>query len=281
MSMEKLCDLHAHSTASDGSLTPTELLELAVRQNLAAVVLCDHNTTNGLAEFVAAAENMPVEAVPGVEFSTEFENTELHILALFVEPQHYATINALTDDFKKRKEESNRALVEALNAAGFSLDVQHLYQEHSYVNRAHIAEEMTKKGYTTSVAEAFKTYLSPKFGYYVPPKRPDAFEVIRFIKSIGAVAVLAHPFLDLDESGLRRFLEKATTCGLDGMETLYAKYDPQTTALAQEIAVQYDLLQSGGSDFHGSVKPDTQLGTGRGELKIPYRFLEALKARKK
>lgn len=279
--MEKFCDLHAHSTASDGSLTPTELVQLAVAQKLSGIVLCDHNTTNGLAEFVAAAENLPIEAVPGVEFSTEFENTELHILALFVEPGYFAAINALTDDFKKQKEQSNRALVDALNAAGFELDVQALYEAHSYVNRAHIAEEMTRKGYTASVKDAFRTYLAPGYGYYVPPKRPDAYEMICFIKSIGAVAVLAHPFLDLDEDGLRRFLPKAKGCGLDGMETLYAKYDPQTTALAQKIAEEFDLLQSGGSDFHGSVKPDIQLGTGRGDLKVPYGFLEALKTRKK
>ena len=277
--MEKRCDLHTHSTASDGSLTPTQLLQLAVDAELTAVVLCDHNTVAGLPEFLEAAKTLPIEAVPGIEFTTEYENTELHILALYVKPADYTAIHALVDDFKRRKERSNIALVAALNKAGIPVDYEKLRTAHSYVNRAHIAQELCAMGYTTSVKEAFKTYLSPAKGHYVPPKRPDAYETIRFIKSIGAVAVLAHPFLNLDEAGLRAFLPEAVACGLDAMETLYAKYDPQTTALAKKIVAEFGLLESGGSDFHGAAKPDIALGKGRGELKIPYKFLEQLKTR--
>ena len=277
--MEKYCDLHAHSTASDGSLTPTQLLQLAVQSGLSAVVLCDHNTVAGLPEFTRAAEGLPIEAVPGVEFSTEYLGTELHILALYIRPEHYAAINAIVEDFKRRKERSNVTLVEALNKAGIDVDYEAIRAEHSYVNRAHIAEALTSKGYTGSVKEAFKTYLAPEQGYYIPPKRPDAFEIIRFIKSLGAVAVLAHPFLNLDEAGLRAFLPEAVACGLDAMETMYAKYDPQTTALAKSIAAQYGIAESGGSDFHGSAKPDIALGTGRGDLWISLEVLEVLKKR--
>lgn len=277
--MEKLCDLHAHSTASDGSLTPIQLLQLAVETGLSALVLCDHNTVAGLPAFTEAAKTLPIEAVPGIEFTTEYRGIELHILALYVKPADYPAINAVVEDFKRRKTQSNIDLVASLNQAGIAVDYEKIRAAHSYVNRAHIAEELTRMGYTSSVKEAFKTYLAPGQGCYVPPKRPDAFEVIRFIKSIGAVAVLAHPFLNLDAQQLREFLPEAIACGLDAMETLYAKYDPQTTALAKEIAAEFDLLQSGGSDFHGTAKPDIALGKGRGELKIPYNFLEQLKTR--
>lgn len=278
--MEKYCDLHAHSNASDGSLTPTELLQLAVQTGLSAVVLCDHNTVAGLTEFTQAAQALPIEAVPGVEFSTEYRGIELHILALYVRPEHYPAINALLEDFKRRKERSNMALLKALKAVGFELDYDTIRGSHSYVNRANIAEEMIRKGYVGSVREAFKTWLSPDKGYYTPPKRPDAYETIRFIKSMGAVAVLAHPFLNLDEAGLHAFLPEAVSCGLDAMETMYAKYDPQTTLLAKSLAAQYGILESGGSDFHGTAKPDIALGTGRGDLAIPMKTLEALKKRK-
>ena len=275
--MEKYCDLHAHSIASDGSLTPTELLHLAEQSGLSALVLCDHNTVAGLPEFTEAAKSMAVEAVPGVEFSTDYQGRELHILALYVRPEHYEAINEIVEDFKRRKEQSNIALVKELNDAGYDVDYEAICAEHSYVNRAHIAQALTEKGYTGSVKEAFKTLLAPERGYYMPPNRPDALEIIHFIKSIGAVAVLAHPFLNLDEAQLHRFLAEAIPCGLDAMETMYAKYDSGTTALSKQIARQYGLLESGGNDFHGSAKPDIRLGVGRGDLQIPIKILVALK----
>ena len=278
--MEEFCDLHAHSLASDGSLTPTQLLELAVQSGLAAVVLSDHNTVAGLQEFTQAAQQLPLEAVPSVEFSTEYNGTELHIIGMYVQPEHYATITAMLDDFKLRKEQSNLQLLKALCAAGMELDYERIRKGHSYVNRAIIGEELTRLGYTASVNEAFKTYLSEKHGYYVPPKRPDAYETIRFIKSIGAVAVLAHPFLDLDEEGLRRFLPEAVKNGLDAMETMYSKYTPEETQLAKRLAAEYGILESGGSDFHGNAKPDIALGTGRGDLRIPLETLEMLKKKR-
>lgn len=275
--MNKLCDLHTHSTASDGSLTPTELVALAKQTGLAAIVLSDHNTVEGLPEFLAAGEKYGVETVPAVEFSTEFEGIELHIIAMFVKPEYYGVITERMDDFKIRKEKSNIDLVFALQKAGFDLDYDRIREGHSYVNRAHIGQELTRLGYTESVQEAFKTYLSPKQGYYVPPKRQDALETIAFIKSIGAVAVLAHPFLELDEAGLRKFLPLAKAAGLDAMETVYSKFDPDTEKLAKAIAEEFSLLQSGGSDFHGSAKPDIFLGKGRGNIAIPYEILEKLK----
>lgn len=276
--MEPVCDLHVHSTFSDGTDTPTQLIDLACKAGLRAVALCDHNTVAGLPEFIQAARGREVEAVPGVEFSTEYLGTELHILGLFIRPEHYSAVTEVLDAMLLRKEQSNIALIEALKEADIHLDYAAIKANASgNVNRAVIAAEMVRKGYCTSVKEAFSKWLSPKRGYYQPPRRLDAFEAIRFIKSIGATAVLAHPFLNLEEEPLRIFLQRAVACGLDAMEAYYSMFSPEQTALARQIAEAYGLKISGGSDYHGSNKPHIQMGKGQGDLCIPAALLEQLR----
>ena len=268
------CDLHTHSVYSDGTFTPAELVSEARKIGLSAIALTDHNTVAGLPEFVSAAENSGVMAVPGVEFSTDYGNTELHILALFVRPEHYAPITSLLEEAAQRKEASNRRLANALRNAGYFLDYDVIKANtpRGQVNRAHFAAELTRLGYTRTRQEAFETLLSPKCGFYVPPARIGSLEAIGFIKSLGAVSVLAHPFLRLDEKALRGFLPMAVTAGLDAMETAYSQYSPETTALAEAIAAEYGLKCSGGSDFHGANKPQIPLGAPR----IPIEWLEQL-----
>lgn len=281
--MKNFCDLHTHSVFSDGTYTPTELVRAASKLGLGAIALTDHNTIAGLPEFLKAAEELGMEAVPGVEFSTEYEGLDVHILGLFIEPDDYREVSELLEEGCRQKEQSNIALVNALNADGYVLNYDAIKAQSpkGQINRAHIAAALTEKGYTCSIKDAFDTLLSPKRGYYNPPRRPDVFEIIRFIKSLGAVAVLAHPLLTMDESMLRRFLPEARKHGLDAMETIYSTYDAETTAMAVKIASGFGLLQSGGSDFHGGRKPDTMLGSGRGELRVPLRIYERLKTKKK
>ncbi len=281
--MAEFCDLHNHSTFSDGTDTPARLLELAQERGLGAIALTDHNTVAGLPEFLEAAKGKSVRAVAGTEFSTDYKGTELHILGLFLKPEHFAAITLLLEDYRLRKEQSNRDLVEKLNAAGFAIDYDKIKNStpEGQVNRALIAAELTRLGYTESIQAAFKQLLSPKRGYYTPPERFSPFEIIRFIKSLGAVAVLAHPFLNLDERELREFLDEAVPCGLDAMETLYSTYDEETTAAAQKVADEYGLLHSGGSDYHGGNKPHIQMGVGQGNLAVPCEQMTALEARAK
>lgn len=274
--MKGYCDLHTHSSFSDGTCTPAELIRLAEEAGLGAVALCDHNTVAGLPEFLKAAEGSSVEAVPGIEFSTEYEGKELHILGLFVRPEHYNAVNDLLNEALQRKEESNLELIRRLGELGISLNYDRIKAESSgTVNRAVIASAMVQSGCCESIKAAFRDWLAPEKGYFVPPKRLDAFEVVRFIKSIGAVAVLAHPFLNLDETELREFLPLAE--GLDGMEVYYPLFDDDQTALAERIAEEFSLLKSGGSDFHGENKPDIRLGVGEGKLRVSIRCLEEMK----
>lgn len=278
--MEALCDLHIHSNFSDGTCTPARLIELAEEAGLSAVALCDHNTVKGLPAFLEAAKNSPVEAVPGIEFSTEHRGEELHILGLFIDEAHYGAINALLEDALRRKEQSNMALVERLREQGLDLDYWDIKEETpgGSVNRAVIGAHLVRRGYCADTKEAFRRWLDEDRGFYVPPKRPDACEIIRFIKSIGAVAVLAHPFLKLEEPELREFLRVAE--GLDGMEVYYPKFTEAQTLRAGMIADEFGLVRSGGSDFHGDNKPDIRMGVGRGTLRVSLKCLEELKKRK-
>lgn len=274
--MKDFCDLHTHSLFSDGTCTPAQLIQLAEEAGLGAVALCDHNTVAGLPEFLEAAKESMVEVVPGIEFSTEYEGKELHILGLFIRPEHYDAVNELLEEALELKEQSNRDLIQRLKEAGVHLDYDRIKTEvGGTVNRAVIAAQMVREGYCESVKEAFGKWLSPEKGFFVPPKRPDAYEVIRFVKSIGAVSVLAHPFLNLKEEELRRFLTKAE--GLDGMEVYYPLFDAAQTALAAQIAAEFGLIKSGGSDFHGENKPDIRIGVGRGDLRVPMKCLEEMK----
>lgn len=269
--MEQLCDLHTHSVFSDGTYTPAQLLEEAQRRSLAAIALTDHNTVAGLPDFLTAAKGKTVEAVPGVEFSADYEGTELHILALYLKPEYFAQITQLMAQYHRRKEQSNIDLVERLNKAGYRIDYQKIKDAtpEGQVNRALIAAELTAQGYTESVKDAFARLLREKCGYYIPPQRFTPEQILAIIQDVGAVSVLAHPYLNLKEDELFVFLSKATKWGLQGMEVRYSTYDEATTAAARAMADEFGLLYSGGSDFHGANKPDICIGAGRGYLTVP------------
>lgn len=277
--MTNLCDLHTHSTYSDGTFAPGELIRRAEELGLGAVALCDHNTVAGLPEFLAAGAETKVEAVPGIEFSTDYRDGELHLLVLFVKPEHYAAVTEKVEEMLARKEESNRKLIRSLGAAGVELDYQAIKAgtPNGQVNRAVIAAQMVRCGYCATVKDAFSKWLSPKQGHFQLPKRLDVFEMIEFIRSIGAVSVLAHPFLNLQADALREFLKEAVPRGLDAMETEYSAFSENQRQLAREIAAEFGLKRSGGSDFHGANKPDIAMGTGRGDLRVPLGLLEELK----
>lgn len=275
----KFCDLHTHSVFSDGTYTPAELIRSAVSLGLSALALTDHNTVDGLPDFLAAADGAPIEAIPGSEFSVDYEGKELHLLGLFIAPAHFGEISRLMTEYLRRKEESNIALVDALNKAGYALDYAAIKGNtpNGVVNRALIGAELTRLGYTESIQQAFSTLLSKKGGYYTEPKRPSVFDMIGFIRDIGAVPVLAHPFLNLPEDRLTAFLPEAKKAGLVGMECYYSKYSDDTTATSLRLAEKFGLKVSGGSDFHGDNKPDIALGCGRGNLQIPCSLVDPLR----
>ena len=275
----KICDLHCHSTFSDGSLTPTELVALAQEKGLSALALTDHNAGKGLPEFMAAGENSTVETIAGCEFSTEYNGIELHIVGLFFPESTWLDIKDYVEEMRQSKKENNIELIEKLNADGYEIDYDEVAKTTSAdgFNRAHIASVLVEKGYVDSVKTAFKELLREGGKYYVPPKKLDSIKTIHFIKDSGAIAVLAHPFLNMNYEQLEEFLPNAKEAGLDAMETLYSKFSEEETKMAKELAARFGLTESGGSDFHGKAKPEIALGSGLGNLEVPYEFLENLK----
>ena len=279
--MMKTCDLHTHSVYSDGTFTPAELIDAAIRSGLSALAMTDHNTVEGLQDFRQAAEGKPIEIVPGIEFSTAHNGVELHILGLFIPPDRQSDVNRHIDRAVTLKEESNYKLVKRLREHGYDISfVEVLENSKGHINRANIAAVMVEKGYIESIDVGFKTILHKSYGLYEPPERLSSLEIISFIRSIGAVAVWAHPYFNVSFDWAEEFLPLAVEAGLHGMETIYSTYDEETTVKAKEVCQRYGLCESGGSDFHGANKPKIALGKGMGNLRIPYAFYEKLKSLK-
>lgn len=278
--MKNCCDLHTHSAYSDGTLMPAELIEKAKEIGLGGIALTDHNTVAGLPELFRAAQGTGIEAVGGVELSTDYGEIELHLIGLFIREEHFDVINGLVAELDKRKDASNVALCKTLRQAGYDVDLDEIKAKtpKGHINRAHIASALLEKGYVSSIPEAFETLLSKTYGFYEQPKRLDVFETIALLNKIGCVSVLAHPFQEMDEPTLRGFLTKAKPYGLHGMETEYAKYDGETVQRLKAIAKEFGLKESGGSDFHGDRRKGTELGVGQGNLRVSKLFLDALRA---
>jgi predicted metal-dependent phosphoesterase TrpH len=277
----KICDLHVHSNLSDGTYSPEEVVRLAKQAGLAAVALTDHNSIDGLERFLETGEKYNIETVPGIEISTEYNGVELHVVCLCVGRERFSKIKEFLSIPKTKKEESNRMLALKLCENGYEIDYEELKKTTvGLPNRVHFARALVEKGYIKTIEEGFDSILSEGKGLYLPPKRLTTFETLEFINSINAVSILAHPLLDLTEEELLKFLPQAVAHGLDGMEVRYSTYSEKEQEFAEKTAKEFGLLASGGSDFHGENKPDISLGLGKGNLQVPYEFLEKIKARK-
>lgn len=270
------CDLHTHSIYSDGTLTPAQIITEAKKIGLGAIALTDHNTVAGLPEFMEEAKRQNILAVGGVELSTAYEDIEFHLLGYFIRPEHYQAVERLTKEFFVLKEISNIETIERFVDAGYEISYADVRKKNptGNVNRAHIASELLKKGYVESISHAFQTILNEKSGFYVPPTRLQLTDAIKFLREIKAIPIIAHPLKDVDEKTLRELLPIMIEAGLMGMETYHSSYDSETIERAVRIAEEFQLLQSGGSDFHGDNKVNIHLGWGKGNLKIPMRFYE-------
>ena len=274
----KRCDLHCHSTFSDGTLSPTELVKLAEDLGIQALALTDHNTSKGLPEFLEAGRQSSVITIPGCEFTTEWNDIEIHIVGLFFQRQHWNEIEDFLELSHIAKYNSNLMLINKLNKAGYEISVEEASAlTNGDFNRAHVARVLMAKGYVKSVSEAFDTLLKPGGGFYTPARRITSMAAIHFIKTFGATAIMAHGLKDLTPKQMRDFLPVAKKAGLDAIETRYSDFDDEMTATAISLANEFGLKQSGGSDFHGQTKPHISLGTGRGSLFIPYEFYEDMR----
>ena len=276
-----MIDLHTHSYFSDGTDAPEELIAQAKAAGVSVIALTDHNTLGGVRRFLSEANAQGVLGVAGIEFSTEYQKKELHILALLVEERYFDEIEAKMAELKQRKEKSNRALVQKLSDRGYDISFEGLKEKYNSanINRAHIAATLTETGQTPYIKYAFDHLLGEQCGIYVPPKRLDTFETIAYIREIGAIPILAHPYLQFNQEELEAFLPLAIAKGLLGMEADYSMYSEETTAAAHKTAEEYGLLCSGGSDHHGRNKPHITLGKGQGNLQLPLSWWDKIFAK--
>jgi len=275
-------DLHTHSTASDGSDSPSQLIELAKRNGLTAIALTDHDTVEGLAEARAAAAEVGVRLVQGCELSCEVGPATMHLLVYFLAD----TPGPLQDrlqGLQAARADRNRRIVTVLQDHGLDVTLEEILDEAGggSVGRPHVAGVLLRKGYVTSVQEAFDVWLGKGKPAYLDRDRLLPAEAIALAHASGAVGVLAHPTsLGFDAPELERFVAGLAADGLDGMECEYGRYGPDLRAALRSLAARLGLAVTGGSDYHGRYKPDIALGTALGDLAVSDDLLEGLEARR-
>jgi predicted metal-dependent phosphoesterase TrpH len=273
-------DLHLHTTHSDGSLPPSEVLKLAGHAGVAALAITDHDITSGIPEAVAAGQELGIEVIPGVEVSSFDGRSELHILGYFLDWQD-PILDTRLATLRASRHRRNPLIIDRLRAAGLEIsydEVRTLAGTES-VGRPHIAQVLMQKKYVSSAKEAFDRYLAEGRPAYVPRELPPPADAIQWIREAKGIAVLAHPTWVKDNGdGLRSCVATLKEAGLDGVEVHYSTHSKAQTASYLEMAQRLDLLITGGSDFHGITKPDIEVGYGRGDLKVNPRLLEPLKS---
>lgn len=275
---ERKIDLHTHSTCSDGTLTPTELVRHAKEKGISLIALTDHDSVDGIDEAAKAAAEIGIDFIPGIEFSAA-EETETHIIGLFVDCKNEIllnTIEKLRSCRRKRMEETCRKL----QSLGFEVTIEECAElsGKDFIGRAHIAQLMVNKGYCETVKECFEKYIAMGKPAYTEKNELTAEEAIKTIKAAGGLAFLAHlNQTGFDDSELRTLLEKFKGYGLDGIEGYYTEYSPEQITQYRTMAESFSFVLSGGSDYHAEMKPHIEIGVGTGDLAIPYYVAENIK----
>ena len=277
-----MIDLHCHSTFSDGSLAPEQLIAEAAKIGLAALALTDHDTVAGLPRFLAAAAGTAVRAVPGVELSVDCSSGVMHMLGYWMDTANPELIRQM-EWIRNGREMRNQGMLEKLNALGFAMtrdEVQALAGE-DVVGRPHFGQVMIQKGYAKDKNEVFDKWLGDGKPAYVDRPRLTAAAAVAVIRQAGGVAVLAHPFtLRVSRDALASLFFELAAAGLAGVECYYSEHSAELTKEFLAMARQANLVPTGGSDFHGEVSPGIRLGVGFGGLNVPDDVLAQLEARR-
>lgn len=284
--MSDFIDLHTHSTASDGTCTPHEIVALATGQKLAAVALTDHDTVSGLDEFLEAGKGFPeIRVIPGVEISVRMErDNEAHIVGLFID-HHDEKLNEFLQVIRENRNARNREMIRKLTEMGYPITDEELdaFSSGESIGRPAVAALLMQKGYFDSMAEVFNVCLRRGMPGYAPRVLPTPEDGIRHIHDAGGVAIWAHPVYrhKNERTYVRVTLDNLTPFHLDGIETHYTVFTEAQHKMLCDFAGRYNLLHSGGSDFHGTNQPTVSIGTGFGSLQVPLSLLAPLEERHK
>lgn len=275
-----MIDLHTHTTASDGSLTPTELVQLAVEKRLEALAVTDHDTIDGIAEALAAGAAHGMDVVPGIEISAEYSGGTLHILGYYIDAAD-RRFCAKIAQLQQARAERNPKIIKKLQELGMNIEMEDVVAEAGggQIGRPHFAQALLKKGYVRSAREAFDRFLAKGAAAYCEKFRFQPQDAIACIAEAGGIAVLGHPSsLNCpDEAALERVVHSMVAMGIRGIEAYYSDHTAEQTRHYIALAQKYNLLITGGSDFHGHSIKGICLGSGRGNLNVPRECLAALK----
>ncbi|WP_027340266.1 PHP domain-containing protein [Halonatronum saccharophilum] len=272
---EKYVDLHLHTTASDGSFTPKELVKRAVELGFSAIAITDHDTVGALKEGVELAKENGIEMVPGIELNTDYENTEIHILGYYIDFSDEKLVNKLIS-LQEARYNRIKNIVQKLNEVGIDIDfdnVANLAQD-AALGRPHIAQLMLEKGYVKEWSDAFDKYIGKGCPAYVERKKLTPKEAIQLIKGVGGVPILAHPVLMERDDLLPKLIE----WGIEGLEVYHTEHDKGDIKRYLEFVRENKLLMTAGSDCHGPKRKKEIL---MGKIKGPISILEELKSAKK
>ena len=275
-----MIDLHCHTRFSDGSLTPTQLIELAVREGLSAVAVTDHDTVDGLGEALAAGERLGIEVVPGIEINLEHDQVTMDLLGYFLAGRPSEELREQLVTLRAYRDERNSRILERLDALGYPVTPGELaaIADEGAVGRPHIGEAMRRRGYVRSVSEAFERFLRRGAPAWVDRRRLALGPAVRLLRASGGVPVIAHPgIIRVDRPGLARIVRDAARVGIAGLECHYPKHDQATVDYCLSLCNRYGLAPTGGSDFHGDAKPEIRLGVADGGRPVADELLEGLR----
>ena len=257
-------------------------MALAARAGLSAVALTDHDTVEGLAEAQAAADDVGVRLIPGCELSCEVDEAAMHLLVYFL-ADGPGPLQDRLGGLQEARSDRNRRIVTVLQDHGLDVTLDEILEEAGggSVGRPHVAGVLMRKGYVSSIQEAFDVWLAKGKPAYLERERLLPKDAIDLAHASGAVAVLAHPTsLGFNGPAMERFIADLAADGLDGMECEYGRYAPDLREALRSLATRLGLAVTGGSDYHGRYKPDLALGTGLGDLDVPDDLLDALESRR-
>lgn len=282
-----IVDLHVHSNRSDGSMTPSELVDLAVEKKLSAFALTDHDTVDGISEALSRAsewakKGVQIEVIPGIEFSTEYMGKDIHIVGIDIDYEADFFKKYLTN-FVNARIERNIKMCKNLQDAGIDITFEKLMEEYpgSVITRAHYARFLHEHGYTSSMKEAFERYVGDHTKYFVPREKVTPAQAVELVLRAGGIPILAHPVIyGLGKTALDTLVSELKAVGLIGIEAVYSTYTPSDERDIKALALKHDLAISGGSDFHGKAKPDIDLAVGRGKLFVHEGILKGLRDKK-
>ncbi|MBR5095209.1 MAG: PHP domain-containing protein [Oscillospiraceae bacterium] len=273
-----MIDLHIHTTASDGTCRPEEVVALAREKGLKAIAITDHDTVSGYPAALAAGRELGLEVVPGVELSSRYGKT-IHILGYFLRTESLA-LGRVLQGIVAERDERNRRMAARMAVDGIPVDYDEMLARFGpVIGRPNFGQVLVDLGRARSVQDAFDRFIEKGQPYYLPRKMLSIERSVEVIREAGGVPVLAHPYqYQLEDSALRQLIEHCMDHGLMGLECRYSRYNEEQSQALLALAKEYGLVPTGGSDFHGSNKPDLSLGTGTGQLAVPDSWLEGLRA---